>query len=357
MNTENEKPAEKPVTEEVTQEAVVDPVEPIAKSKRVKSKKSKTPKPKPEKKTGGMGFGSVFVMSVLAAAFGALGGAALTYGLLEMGQLPAVASLRSDVQQGTETVATLKKDLAQLQASAQDSLNDIDFTPVTTRLEALEARPLLTENGAIIDPAIIQRLEYLEKALPAKGLTGINERITSLEKNLREQSKTSDAVPATLDPKIAARLDLLEQQNLEISPALDMAPLQERIEAVDARADTLEIDLTARLKALEDRAAILEAEQAQALRSAVPIPAFPKDAVLTALSSAGSQDQGLFKRTLSKHIKVQNENAIDRVTRIEALISSGNIDGAIADIRNLPQPGQDAAANWISIVNDIRSTP
>lgn len=375
MNTNDEIPAsnavdgnqaDKPVPDGEPEKTKYIPVatdtKPVESAKKKKTKPEKPKKPRNEPRKG-VRFGTVFVWSVLAALFGAAGGTALSYGLMKADKFPVSASSQTDTKAALQVVAELEDDVAALQARLDQpaETETVDLSPITARLDALEARPMVTEDGTVIDPSLSARLDALESAEPAEmpvtDLTAIEDRLTALEAAMSEQSGGTEESAATVSPEVIARIEALEQANEIPAEPVDLLPLQERIDAVDSRAGSLETDITARLEALEARASDLEADAAEALRSAVPIPAFPKTAVLEALSSADAEDQGFFKRAVGKHIKVQNENAIKRVTAIESLVASGEIDAALAQIQNLPQPGQDAAAAWVKNVNDIRSTP
>ena len=169
-----------------------------------------------------------------------------------------------------------------------------------------------------------------------------------------------------------ARLETLEKAatDTDTEDGIDIEARLAKLEAVPAQEP---LDLTAydaRLAALEGVPALdvtdipkLQARLTQLesslnnMRAALPIPAFPRDQVLSALGEDGQSGKGWIGRTLSKHVKVADEASTQMVVNIEKSLTAGDIDTALAQAIKLPENGRAAAQDWIDAVSAQRKLP
>ncbi len=326
------------------------------KPRRSKPKPAKTKPEKTKREKRPVGLFTVCLAALIAAGLGAAGGGALSRVLDN--DSPSV-----EPSQMTQRLDALEADVlaakAQIQApAAQMDMSQIDA--LSARIAALESLPLGGgEDGMTAsDLAVLSaRLDALDKSVAeltpeSSNPPEPNPRLLALEETV---SRLSDA-PA-IDPAIEQRIQALENAPAEETQSVDMEPLTSRISALEAvslnAAEPVDIaPLSARLDALEAKVA-----SASAARAALPVPDFPKDAVLTAILEAENASKGWAGRILGKHVRTRDEAVVTSVDEIAILVSEGQIETALSRIEQLPEAGQRAAKTWTDIVSVQRTLP
>lgn len=245
-----------------------------------------------------------------------------------------------------EPAAQAQVDLSPLEAklvSLSDRLNAAENS-----LEAVKSRPDATPAAEPIDLSAIEaRLEALESApspeIDADALAALQSAqedgfewpdVSALEARLAELETTSlSAAEAELPKDLTERLSALETnfENLQSGPAE-----ADLIEDVLSSLDT-------RLEALENRPA------PQPVVERVSILAFPKNRMIEAIEA--NQTGGLIEKTLSRHIRVKDENdPLTLIEGIEADMSEGRLAAATEKFDRLPSPVRAAGQAWYDSV-------
>ena len=141
----------------------------------------------------GVGFGVLLLMSLMAAGAGAIGGAVLPH-YWDMGQLtPSKSQSAAHLDDMQSDIASLKTQLVQVKAvtsakpniqpATTETLQKVDLVPLEDRLAALEARPVVTEAGAVIDPGLVKRVDALEAAaasVPTEAKAATSEKLSGV---------------------------------------------------------------------------------------------------------------------------------------------------------------------------------
>lgn len=326
-----------------TDEPIVDILEPAPKRKR------------------GVGFGAVFFMSLLAALAGAAGGGALSRVLNQDIAAGPATNVQAEVAAMTDTAEALTVRLETLEAKPGNTVPNEMITDLEARLSAIEARPIVTDTGTVIDPDLIRRLEALENApAPEPDVTAIPDieaRLAAIETNLASGNEGAEA--ASLDAALLARLEAIENQEAQTDPAF-----LERLSALENAElpiipDPVDLSpLLSRLDALEARTAALKADvdKAAEIRASIPLPAFPREDIVAAMSAVADEDTGWIGRTLGKHVRVRDESLILIVDDIEALVLQGDARAALARVNDLPEEGRAAAQDWVAAVKAQRTS-
>ena len=293
------------------------------KESKPKPQKESKPKPQKGKAKKGIGFAPVLAMSVLAAAGGAVGGAALSpmfYNDVGTDNSVITQSI-SDLQEDNKKLKAQINRLETSLGSSEPLTQTVDLTPLENRLSVLENREPVSVDGAGISADLLSRLELLEteKAVPTNSvdLSVIEDRLTKLE--------------------------AVEPPNIE---PVDLSGLEARIEKTEAL-----VQDQSRVASIEKRVAALamsikkvEIEQAKE-----PLPAFPRSAVLEAISTAAEeQKSGWINRALGKHISVQDEAVLTVLDHIDSLIAEDDLTAAMNMVLKLPESGQTAAEEWLN---------
>ena len=221
-----------------------------------------------------------------------------------------------------------------------------DFSTIEARLDALESAP-----APEIDPDALTALQ----AAQADGFewpdtSSLEDRLSALETETEAAAKLAVA-----------------SENLAASEAAEAAEVSESSEmtaSIMERLDAIEVDMKAkpepvvqtkaivetRLEDLEARLDTLENRPAPAPRvKRVSILAFPKAAMIEAVED--SVEGGIMKRTLSKHIRVKDDDdPITLIDAIEADIAQGRLDAAANKFDRLPEPVRAAGQAWYKSV-------
>ena len=270
---------------------------------------------------------------LLASLIGAVGGGYGVYTALKT-QAPKITDApQVDLSPLEAKLTDLTKRLDAAEASVEKAINrpvpkptaisePVDLSGLESRLDTLENAP-----SPEIDPAALTALKSAQE-------DGFEWPDTSdLEKRLSELESASDEAPqATLPDDLLERLETLEDTRVEGGTA---ASDEERL---------------ARFEALESRLSDLENRPAAAAKiERVSILAFPKKAMVEAVED--NIEGGLFKKTLSKHVRVKDENdPIALIEGIEADIEKGRLQAAIKKYDRLPEPIRVAGQAWYESV-------
>ncbi|PHR57174.1 MAG: hypothetical protein COA43_12355 [Robiginitomaculum sp.] len=204
---------------------------------------------------------------------------------------------------------------AHIQELLTPALTDLAAT-INTRIDLLESS--LSQDGDISitgSSALAARLSALEEERAT--LTLLDERIHSLQEQITYLSSQSSPVTG------------------KISESVFPAPETERIELPDL--ETTQDHTKALAKALQ-----------------VLIDSFPREKMFEAVhaqNKIASEKPSWLQRTLSKHIKVRDEDAptpIATILHAEAAIKEGRIQDALDDIAKLNPPVRAIAHDWVA---------
>ena len=164
--------------------------------------------------------------------------------------------------------------------------------------------------------------------------TALEERISELETQVKTSATLTASAPAVAVPdNLMKRLKTLEAE----------AEMFRNAEAVSALDDEKMTALESRLSALENRPA------PSPVVKRVSILAFPKAQMVSAVEA--NMDGGLIKKTLSRHIRVKDDN--DPLTLIEGIetdLSEGRLVAAAEKFERLPSPVRSAGQAWYESV-------
>lgn len=205
--------------------------------------------------------------------------------------------------------------LTALQAAQKDGFEWPDTSLIEGRIAVLEAQAETSPDSATVS-------------------TALEERISELETQVETSAKLTASAPAVAVPNnLLKRLKTLEAE----------AEMFRNAEAVSALDDEKMTALEARLSALENRPA------PSPVVKRVSILAFPKAQMVSAVEA--NMDGGLIKKTLSRHIRVKDDN--DPLTLIEGIetdLSEGRLVAAAEKFERLPSPVRSAGQAWYESV-------
>ncbi len=297
------------------------------------------------RRKSGTRFSVVLILAILAAGIGAAGGAGISYVLIQKAGQSNGQDLVAQIQSAQQNQASLNAALDNLKERLARAETPVDLSLVEARLAALEARPIVTEAGTVIDPALVARVAALEKApkpepTPMFDASALEARVGALEaQNETDAEALNAADMGAAVAEIEKRLSTLEAQDMPLIPEpVDLGPL------------------TSRLEALESQSAQTDVKVTNLLRASMPLPPFPKAEVTAALSKAGTSKKSWLGRTLDKHVRVGDEAALDIVADIERLLDENKVDAALGRIQDLPAAGQKAARDWVNQVKTQRTS-
>lgn len=273
---------------------------------------------------------------LIASLFGAAGGGYGVYeGVKRLGpktaQQPAV-----DMSPLESKLDALSTRVTAAEASANKAANRPVPKMETVDLSALEARLKTLESAPVpeIDPAALTALQSAQAdGFEWPDTSDLEERLAGLELKVETASEISGS--AELPEDLLERLKAIE---------VDMESMADLGEGTAAN-QTKALDLE-RMGDIESRLAALEKRPATAARiERVSILAFPKAAMIEVVEN--SVEGGLFKKTLSKHIRVKDDDdPITLIDGIEVDIEDGRLEDAIKKYDRLPEPIRAAGQAW-----------
>jgi len=278
----------------------------------------------------GVGLGTVFLFSGIAAGTGTIGGYLLSKHMAfqtDIAQYEASANalktqiedINSDLRAWTTRMNLLDTELQSLKSRPTPALSEDGFSDIITRLDALETR-VTTFGGATPEPGLT--------VMPDTPATGAD-IIKSLQTRLAD---------------LTTRIEILETTGLDVTAMkTELTTLQTRIGTIASNTSKQFTSATRRIGAIEE-----QIEDMVKSPSAHILPPFPREAVLTALSRPGHPGQGWFSRALGKHVVIRDDGAIAMVENIESLIARGDITSALEMTNDWPESARNAAKDWIS---------
>lgn len=181
-----------------------------------------------------------------------------------------------------------------------------------------------------------------DPVIPTVNLQPLTRRIQSLE-----------ARP-TVDPlseEIVSRLEALQAEGFELPeiPDLpDFEALENRVAALESKAETSEALAQAQaaaIAALPAGGAVILAPASEPIVDPDTLPHFPAQVLRDGAAELGGS--GFFKRTFSRHVRVQGSNAPDvLISGIESDLANGKPRAALAKFDRLPPNLQSLARAW-----------
>ena len=270
----------------------------------------------------------------------------------------------------------------------------IDLTPIETRLTQLTQR--VADSEAAAEAAANSPMVEPEPVETSGAFLDLESRFIAIEKAPRPEID-----PAALSALQAAQKDGFEwpdttaledriagletKAETSLKPAPDMTAFEDRLAALEAQAQTrsdtdtdtdaaVPSDLMDRINALEDNVqAFQNAEPATGLDEATmaamaarvtklenrppPMPtvetvailAFPKAQMIAAVEE--NMEGGMIKKTLSRHIRVKDDNdPLTLIDGIEADLSGGRLGAAAEKFERLPAPVRAKGQAWYESV-------
>ncbi len=318
------------------------------------------PPPPPRKRRGGW----------LALLLGGVGAAALGAGAtfyllpqLPARWQPAAAMIAASDAAQAERLAAVQAELGALQASipAAPDLGPLQtaLAGLDARLAALEARPVasVADTGPAIE-ALQGELAAIRTEL-AQGATGT-------------QATTAEIAAAAADASARIVAAEAEAAALRAKAEADAVALRAEAEAAASKAQARAA--VAQLGAALDSGAPLAAPLAALGAAGITVPAalsadVPSLAALrdgftpaarAALAAARTADPGaslmdrlgsyLLAQTGARSLEAREGDDADAVlSRAEAALATGDVEGALAAISALPEAGRAELANWAAL--------
>lgn len=257
----------------------------------------------------GIGIVPVIILSVLAALFGALGGA---YGAQYITKAPDLLTVDSQIALKTaelkdnhqkalnklnEDISALKNDLMQVQGG---QASEEVLAVLQNRVETLESRPL--PEFPEIDKDVVTALQKAQAdGFDWPDMSGIETRLDKLEIDFSDVSnrliRVSDSV-----------------EGLNNQALLDMPTVKSDVPF--------------------------------SIETNVSLPAFPETALREAAALAVSK-KGFFARTLTKHIDVRHpSDPIVLIEKASAAVKSGDLELARKTLDALPDDIKSVGQDW-----------
>lgn len=317
----------------------------------------------PAEKSSGAGFGALLLGGVLAAAIG-VGAAKYILPQSWFSDQSGTDELSATLQAQDEQIATLSANMSELSASVQD--------PAAT--------DALAEQIESLNLNLTGRLDKLAEDLSAQSiwLGEIDERLSVVEKAPLKSS--NDASVAAYERELEKMRTALETQQAENDRiAADVSTIADQARAdIDAASE--------RAQELETRAAVLRIQAAldtgggfasalKELNVEVPealtavadngvaslsdlqdgFPDAAREGLEASLHATAGEDPvnrvGAFLRGQFGVRSLQPREGDDPdaiLSRAEAALGSGDINGALAEIVMLPPDGQSAMTDWVT---------
>ena len=259
-----------------------------------------------------------------------------------------IAALKSDFESQIHAQSQVQKTSNTAQAKLAQDLQELSqhIQSLSARLDTAHKRStsaeLTVENMSALVGKFEERLAALEvlAAGDTDFITGENSlvaRVQTLENRALDANQPNQPNQTELLEKIAAmshRLDILDANSTNIKPPA--APIEFPTPSTDT------IDLP---KAGDEHA------QQKALD--ILIETFPRAKMLEvvrAQHALAQEKPGWIKRTLSKHIKVRNDDLPDPfilIDKAQDALNNGDVDLCLQSLKKLTPSVQTAAAEWM----------
>ncbi len=243
-------------------------------------------------------------------------------------------------------------------ASAGEDAGPVDLTPLETRIAALEdttagiAAQMSDAIAAIPapDPSAIEAVEG--------QVSGLQERIATVEQSLSSLSAALDTVSANLDTLAARETGMTDERRAAYLVALaglqrassGSGPFATELNAVRTLADDPElfVDLDAYAQAGVPSMSDLSREFTGLAADILDATARANADGVMARLRAGAQTLVRIRPTGY----VAGDTPASRVARIEALLVDGKLATALEEWQALPEAGQAASADWVAKARD-----
>lgn len=285
----------------------------------------------------GAGKGFVVVGFALSTLLGAGLGIAGTQMLAEPDK---TAALKTEIEQ---SLADLQKS-ADTQTKKLDTANSVQ-KKTKTRLDNLQAE---NEDLAAQIAALKTQITDLQTLTSNDEIT---DRIAVLEALSNE-----DGDVFTGANSITARLEALEKTIAE-APQLPTPDTKDEASESEAVADPSTEQPIPEVPLAEPVNADTQAQSALDIL----IDTFPREKMLAAVKAqeiSSAKKPGWLKRTLSKHIRVRNDENIDPYATIDAAetaLKNGDVKTALSHIAKLNPPVRSSAADWVQTAKKTQS--
>ncbi len=271
---------------------------------------------------------------LIASLIGAAGGGYGVYAGLKHFSPQAKAQPQVDLSPLEATldrlanrVTAAERQVETLKSRPVTEAEPVDLSDIKKRIAALENAP-----SPEIDPSALSALQAAqEDGFEWPDVSTLEERIAALETESAAPVET--AVPDEL-------LDRLASLEAEIETVKTVQPDNKAVSEIVTKSIS---DINTRLSALENRPAPAPTIER------VSILAFPKTQMMDAVEA--NMEGGLLKKTLSRHIRVKdNDDPLTLIEGIEADISEGRLAAAAKKFERLPSPVRAAGQAWYDSV-------
>lgn len=292
---------------------------------------------------------------LLAGLIGAAGGGFGAYAALKKFSPAPVQQAEVDLSPIEARLTQLSERVTQTEALALETANNptVEFEPVD--MSGMEARLTALETAPTpeIDPEALTALQAAQKdgfewpdttlledriaviearAETTTDTTALEGRIGDLEARSEEISNAALAATA-VSPEMMDRLKALE---IELETLRNAEPVTAANEAIMSALD-------ARVSAMENRPPPIPVVER------VAILAFPKSQMIAAVEA--NMDGGMIKKTLSRHIRVKDENdPLTLIDGIETDLIDGRLRAAAEKFERLPSPVRAKGQAWYDSV-------
>jgi len=232
--------------------------------------------------------------------------------------------------------AELQQTLDDLRQATQTQTKDLGTTNGMQKQAKARLDTLQAENQILANQIQIMEQSIVQLQNEAKAASKIfTDRITVLEALSGENADVFTGADS-----IASRLDVLEESALAAIANGVSTKLPEEKPAEE----------TSDIKRIPAKPPV--DQTAQATLDTL-IDTFPRERLLAAVKAqekTASKKAGWLKRTLSRHIRVGNDNAPDPYALIdtaEAALKNGQITAALEQLAKLNPPVRTSAAGWV----------
>lgn len=255
-------------------------------------------------------------------------------------QTNEISALRSALSSQTKTLQSAQGTADQQRQNLQTEIRDLlNKEPNIAPIDDEHIQNLFTPSLAELSATINTRIDVLESGLSkdetinTEGSSALVDRLMTLEAERETLVQISTQIAS-----LQERVDILSAQNVspQTGQVSQSAFPEPETEAITLPEQTNEESI--------DREAILQ----------VLIESFPREKMFEAVhaqNTIASKKPSWLQRTLSKHVKVKDDNApapIATILNAERAIKEERIQDALDEIAKLNPPVRSIAADWVS---------
>jgi hypothetical protein len=331
------------------------------------------PAPPPVVQKRGPGIGALLLGGVIAAA---LGFGAAYLGLVTLNDTTAtdadLAEAMSAIDAQQSTISALQSEVDALASAEPPVIPEVDFSGVegataevagnlsalsetvdelTARIVALEERPVITGDVAADTAALSEVVETLEarvaeeQAAAAEAVAAAEASQAAAAAELQAAAEAAQAAIAEAEARAAATAQATQAQAALSRVQIAMAaggPFADALADLPVEApDALQAAAETGVPTVDE----LQASFPAAARAALPI-ALRETAGDSATERVGAFFMGQIGGRSVEPRDGDDPDAI--LSRAEAAVGTGDIDGALAEIATLPEGAQAAFEEWIA---------